>query len=172
MPLVGAGGEGVVTEVGVASHQQLTELHKIKHVALVHPGQLLPELDGFFPHLQRSQIGMGIGIGTGMGTGMGTGTGTGSGRQDGSTTTVCRSHLALVQVADDLLEEPLLQLLLCPRGPVVPRDQVGGAGFVGPLRGSNRDTFRPRGGIAPAAAAESGTSSSSACSSSVYAASV
>lgn len=51
-------------------------------------------------------------------------------------------HLALVQVADDLLEEPLLQLLLRPRAPAVPRYQVGGAGFVGPLRDRNRDTFR------------------------------
>lgn len=84
-------------------------------------------------------------------------------------------HLALVQVADDLLEELLLQLLLRPRVLAVLGYQVGGAGFVGPLRESNRDTFRQRDRVAPTpatASGESDTSSSSACSSSVYAASV
>lgn len=62
-------------------------------------------------------------------------------------------HLALVQVADDLVEEPLLQLLLRPHvSAVITRYQVGGAGLVGPLRESNRDTFRSRGGAAPAPA--------------------
>lgn len=41
------------TGVGVASHQQFTQLHEVKHVALMHPGELLPELDGLFPHLRR-----------------------------------------------------------------------------------------------------------------------
>lgn len=45
------------------------------------------------------------------------------------------SHLALVQVADDLLEESLLQLLLRPHVLAVPGDQVGRAGFVRPLGG-------------------------------------
>lgn len=45
-----------------------------------------------------------------------------------------QSHLALVQVADDLLEEPLLQLLLGPHALAISRDQVQGAGFVRPLR--------------------------------------
>lgn len=47
-------------------HQQLAQLHEVKHVALVHPGQLLPQLDGLFPHLRRS--GTGMGTGTGLGT--------------------------------------------------------------------------------------------------------
>lgn len=42
-----------LTGVGVASHQQFTELHEVEHVALMHPGELLPELDGLFPHLRR-----------------------------------------------------------------------------------------------------------------------
>lgn len=50
----------------------------------------------------------------------------------------CAAHLALVQVADNLLEEPLLQLLLRPHVLSVPRYQVGGAGFVRPLWESNR----------------------------------
>lgn len=47
--------------VGVASHQQFAELQEIEHVALVHPGELLPELDGLFPHLRRSETRMGTG---------------------------------------------------------------------------------------------------------------
>lgn len=36
-----------------ASHQQVAELHEVEHVALVHLGQLLAELDGLLPHLRR-----------------------------------------------------------------------------------------------------------------------
>lgn len=36
-----------------ASHQQLTQLHEVEHVALVHLGQLLAELDGLLPHLSE-----------------------------------------------------------------------------------------------------------------------
>lgn len=38
-----------------ASHQQVAELHEVEHVALVHLGQLLAELDGLLPHLRRSR---------------------------------------------------------------------------------------------------------------------
>lgn len=50
---------GVVGGVGVASHQQFAELHEVEHVTLVHPGELLPQLDGLFPHLQRGETGQG-----------------------------------------------------------------------------------------------------------------
>lgn len=38
-----------------ASHQQVAELHEVEHVALVHLGQLLSELDGLLPHLRRNR---------------------------------------------------------------------------------------------------------------------
>lgn len=50
--------------------------------------------------------------------------------------TLQHSHLALVQVADDLLEKPLLQLLLRPHVLAIPGDEVGRAGFVRPLGGA------------------------------------
>lgn len=47
------------------------------------------------------------------------------------------AHLALVEVADDLLEEILLELLLAPHLGVVPGNEVGGAGPIGPLETNN-----------------------------------
>lgn len=105
--------KGVVTTArfaqaltGVASHQQFTELHEVKHVALMHPGELLPELDGLFPHLRRDGKKIPFILST---------------RDHCFDEDDCIPHLALVQVADDLLEEPLLQLLLCPHVLSVPR---------------------------------------------------
>lgn len=37
----------------MASYQQSAQLHKVKHVALVHLGQLLAQLNGFLPHLKH-----------------------------------------------------------------------------------------------------------------------
>lgn len=36
-----------------SSYQQLAKLHEVKHVALVHLGQLLAQLNGLLPHLRR-----------------------------------------------------------------------------------------------------------------------
>lgn len=37
----------------ISSYQQLAELHEVKHVALMHLGQLLAQLNGLLPHLRR-----------------------------------------------------------------------------------------------------------------------
>ena len=37
----------------MSSYQELAELHEVKHVALMHLGQLLAQLYGFLPHLGR-----------------------------------------------------------------------------------------------------------------------
>lgn len=46
-----------VNEIWMAVHgcsyQQLAQLHEVKHVALVHLGQLLAQLNGLLPHLTR-----------------------------------------------------------------------------------------------------------------------
>lgn len=47
------------------------------------------------------------------------------------------THFALVEVAHDLLEEPLLKLLLAPDMGAVTGDEVRSAGLVGPLGGRN-----------------------------------
>lgn len=36
-----------------SSYQKLAELHEVKHVDLMHLGQLLAQLNGLLPHLTR-----------------------------------------------------------------------------------------------------------------------
>lgn len=114
----------------------MAKLHEVEHVTLVHLGQLLAELDGLLPHLRRHRRKenndrrvLGIAIEAGP-----------SGwPRPLPKTNPCpypAAHLALVQVAYNLLEEPLLQLLLRPHVLAVSRYQVGRAGFVRPLGGT------------------------------------
>lgn len=140
--------------VTASSHQQLAQLHEVEHVDLVHLGQLLAQLDGLLPHLRRHVDGS---VTRGH---IRPPSGSHSRNlfqksqlaRSGQRELECKpegelislpprchlsvpTHLALVQVAYDLLEEPLFQLLLGPHVHAIARYQVRGAGFVRPLKG-------------------------------------